>query len=273
MIDLPSEGLYDQNLAGTLDHHIDLAAGAGIRGFLVSWKGTGDAGQNPTASGYNSRLDLLVNRVDTYDRTHASAVGLGLAYAAFGDYARPASEIINDLSYFAGRYGKDPAFRNEFSQRPIVMWLDTRKYAVPTVKAVSAAVKGLVYLVGDETATSWARDAPYLDGSSYYWSSENPWSNPGAAPALTRLGDQVHAAGKRWFAPFIAGYDKQLLGGMCVPRRGLDTLDRVWQINATSHPDAWFGISWNEFVENTYLEPSRLYGTQYLDEIRRLIES
>jgi hypothetical protein len=31
--------------------------------------------------------------------------------------------------------------------------------------------------------------------------------------------------------------------------------------------------SWNGFVENTYLEPSRLYGTVYLDELRRMSES
>jgi hypothetical protein len=31
------------------------------------------------------------------------------------------------------------------------------------------------------------------------------------------------------------------------------------------------GISWNEFVENTYIEPSQAFGTKYLDELRRLI--
>jgi hypothetical protein len=45
----------------------------------------------------------------------------------------------------------------------------------------------------------------------------------------------------------------------------------VWATNATSDPDAWFGISWNEFVENTYLEPSLAYGSTYLDELSHLI--
>jgi hypothetical protein len=153
------------------------------------------------------------------------------------------------------------------------MWLDSRKYELATVAAASQAVEPALYLLGDETATSWPRDASYLDGTSYYWSSENPWTNGSAAGQIASLGSQVHDAGKRWFAPFIAGYDKELLGGGCVPRNGISTLQRVWSINAASAPDAWFGISWNEFVENTYLEPSLRYGTSYLDAIRALADA
>jgi hypothetical protein len=45
----------------------------------------------------------------------------------------------------------------------------------------------------------------------------------------------------------------------------------MWQLNAGSRPDGWFGISWNEFVENTYLEPSRNHGSTYLDALKTLI--
>jgi len=263
--------MYNQNLGDTFDRHIELASQAGIRGFLVSWKGTGELGQTASSSGYNSRLDLLVSRVDAYNAAHHTAFRLGLAFAAFGDYKRAASEIINDLSYFRQRYAGNPAFRNDYSSKPIVMWLDSRKYSLDTVKAVSAQNQPGLYLLGDETAASWSRDAPYLDGTSYYWSSQNPWANPHAQSAIEQLGGEVHRAGKRWFAPFIAGYNKQLLGGSCVPRRGLATLDKVWEVNSVSQPDGWFGISWNEFVENTYLEPSVAYGSAYLTEVKRLI--
>jgi hypothetical protein len=78
VIDLPLEGLYDQNLAAASDRHTSLAAGAGIRGFLASWKGTGDVQQDPAASGFNTRLDLLVKRLDAYNWTHPNAFALGL---------------------------------------------------------------------------------------------------------------------------------------------------------------------------------------------------
>ncbi len=178
-----------------------------------------------------------------------------------------------DLLYFASRYGKDAAFRNSYSSRPIVMWLNSRKYSLQTVQAVSKAVRPYVYLLGDETATSWARDREYLDGTSYYWSTQDPWNNSRAGSAVTALADQVHADGKRWFAPFIAGYNKQLMGGTCVQRRGTETLKELWRVNGATHPDGWFGISWNEFVENTYLEPSKRYGSMYLDALAGLIRA
>ena len=270
IVDLPSEGLYDQELATTLDRHIQTAAAAGITGFLVSWQGTGAAGQDPGASGYDRRLDLLVHRVDAFNLNRAVKFRLGLAYASFGDYSRPAQAVINDLRYFDQSYGGDQAFTNGLSPKPIVMWLDSRNYSLATVTDVSAAVEPVVYLLGDETNSSWSRDAAYLDGTSYYWSSENPSTNSSAGDQIAGLGRQLRAAGKRWFAPFIAGYNKELVGGRCVPRNGTATLEQVWSINAVSRPDGWFGISWNEFVENTYLEPSLGYGTIYLDAIHRL---
>jgi hypothetical protein len=271
IVDIPSEGLYDQNSAATFDRHIQLAAAAGVRGFLADWMGDGTTTQTPTSSADNARLDSLVSRVDAFNAGRANPFALGLAFAAFGNYARPAGQIINDLRYFNSRYGHDPAFANAFSPKPIVMWMDSRKFSLATVQQVSAAVEPSLYLLGDETASSWARDANYLDGSSYYWSTENPYTNTKAGSTVQSLGNQIHAAGKRWFAPVIAGYDKQLVGGSCVPRDGVQTLKTVWQLNAKSRPDGWFGISWNEIVENTYLEPSVAYGSTYLDALKALI--
>jgi hypothetical protein len=273
IVDVPSEGLYDQDQGAGFDTHIAAAVNAGISGFLVSWMGTGTPGQAPEQSGYNQRLDLLVQRVDAYNAAHQSHFRLGLAFASFGDYSRPADQIINDLDYFRSRYASDPAFADAYSSKPLVMWLDSRKYVVDTVRQVSAAEQPHLYLVGDETAASWSRDAGYLDASSYYWSSENPATNSRAQREVDALGSEVRGAGKRWFAPFIAGYNRQLSGGSCVPRNGLSTLRSIWSTNLTSRPDGWFGISWNEFVENTYLQPSVAYGTTYLDEVARLVKA
>jgi len=272
IVDVPAEGLYDQTQAQTFQLHVQEASGAGLKGFLADWQGTGTPTQSPASSGYNSRLDLMVRTVDSYNAAHGTHFGLGLAFASFGDYGRSADEVINDLRYFYNQYHSDPAFANGYSSRPIVMWLDSRKFSLSTIKAVSQAMKPYVYLLGDETVSSWKNDAGYLDGTSYYWSTQNPWTNARAGSAVTDLAAAVHADGKRWFAPFIAGYNKQLLGGSCVQRRGTETLTELWQINGASRPDGWFGISWNEFVENTYLEPSKRYGTRYLDALAALIK-
>ena len=270
IVDIPSEGLYNQNLGATFDRHIAAAAAAGVRGFVVSWIGNGTTTQSPTtSSSFNARLDLLVSRVNAYNATHAQPFGLALGMSPYGNYSRPASAIVNDLTYFSNRYATNTAFVNRYGARPLVMLLDSRKFASGTLRTVSTAMRGRLMLLGDETASSWVVDGTLLDGTSYYWSSENPTSSAGAS--LATLAGEVHAAGKIWLSPFIAGYSRQLLGGSCVPRNGLTTLDSTWAVNGASHPDGWMGISWNEFVENTYLEPSAAYGTRYLDELHRLI--
>jgi hypothetical protein len=136
---------------------------------------------------------------------------------------------------------------------------------------VFGAVASSLYLIGDETYRSYPADAPYLHASSYYWSSQNPWKNSGARSQIATLGNQIHGDGKPWFAPVIPGFNKQLVGGQsCVPRMGVQTLNEVWAMNKASNPDAWFAISWNEFVENTYFQPSLNHGSRYLDELARL---
>src|SRR4029077_16449454 len=105
IVDVPSEGLYDQGRGATFDLHIAQAASARIAGFIVSWQGTGQPGQTPASSGYNARLDLLVARVNAYNASHATKFRLALGLEAFGNYARPAAQIINDLEYFRSRYG------------------------------------------------------------------------------------------------------------------------------------------------------------------------
>lgn len=273
IVDVPQAGLYDQGSAATFDLHIAQAVAAGITGFIVSWQGTGTA-QTPGSSGYNARLDVLVSRVNTYNAVHGTGFRLVLGMEAFGNYGRPASQVIADLNYFRGRYAANPAFLNRWSRLPMVMWLASRFAPLSTIQAVSAAERGRLFLLGDETSTSWGRDGRYLDGSAYYWSSQDPVRNPQSGAQVAALAAQVHAVGKPWFAPFNGGFNTQLNGGStCVPRRGIATLDGVWNLNRPSRPQAWFGISWNEYVENSYLEPSVLYGRTFLNEIARLIRS
>ncbi len=272
IIDVPSEGLYDQNQAATFDRHIAAAVGARVTGFLVNWQGTGQASQAPSSSGYNARLDLIVARVNAYNSAHGTAFRLALALDAFGNYSRSATAIINDINYFRSRYAGNVAFADRYGGEPMVMLMASRQFALVTIQAVSSAERSHVLLLGDETYSSWNRDAAYLDGTGYYWSSQDPWNNPQSGQQIGSLASQVHSAGKAWFSPFTGGFNTQLNGGTtCVPRNGVKTLDAVWSLNVGSAPQGWFGISWNEFVENTYLEPSSLYGPTYLNEIARLI--
>lgn len=272
IVDIPSDGLADQSDPATLDRDIATAAGAGVRGFVVSWQGAGAPGQTPASSGYNARLDLLVSRVNAYNAGHPRPFTLALGMSAYGNYARPASAITADLQYFVSQYAGNPAFANDFSARPLAMLLASRKYTAGQIPVVAAAVRNQVLLISDDTNASWSSTQQNFDGASWYWSSQNPDANPQSGSQVQSLAGQVHAAHKLFFAPFAPGFNAQLNGGSaCTPRKGTDTLAAIWTLNQPSQPDAWFGISWNEYVENTYLQPSRSYGTAELDRLRQLI--
>ena len=46
-----------------------------------------------------------------------------------------------------------------------------------------------------------------FDAITYYWSTQDPYGNPQSFNQIKEMGDKVHAAGKRWFAPLNPGYE------------------------------------------------------------------
>ena len=279
LVDVPAPplGLYSQDDPSTFTTHIDQAVHAGIGGFVVSWSGNGDPAQRPTSSPFDRRLDMLVRAVDAHNSATGDHFALMLGYQGLDNSRtpRPVSRIATDLDYFTRTYGSDPAFRvPAYGTKPVVMLLDSRKFAVESLTEVLAPRRAALTLIGDEHGLAeWQRGvAPLFDGDGWYWSAENPSTNPGAATMLTRLADQLHAERKLWFSPLSAGYNKSNfgIGGTCVPHRGGETLKQIYEVNRASNPNGWMLISWNEFLENTFVEPSARYGAEILDEIRAL---
>ena len=43
--------------------------------------------------------------------------------------------------------------------------------------------------------------------------------------------------------------------------------------NATSEPDGWTVISWNEYAEGTYVDPMQRYGDRFLRVLRGVLPS
>jgi hypothetical protein len=80
------------------------------------------------------------------------------------------------------------------------------------------------------------------------------------------MSEAVHRDQGLWIAPAAPGFDARAIGGeTTVDREDGRTLRREWSAAVASSPDAVGVISWNEFSENTYVEPSEKYGHRYLD--------
>ena len=130
-------------------------------------------------------------------------------------------------------------------------------------------------MIGNEHgAREWGRGvAGALDGDHWYWSSQSPWSNPASFDQLAALASAVTAEDKLWLAPVAPGFNRANfgLGRSCVPRRGTETLEALFHGNTRVQPDYLLVISWNEFLENTYVQPTRRYGTTAVDALAELL--
>ena len=123
-------------------------------------------------------------------------------------------------------------------------------------------------LASAKNVDDYARVAPLVDGDAYYWSSVNPRRHPNYAEKLRTFSAEVHKRGGLWIAPAAPGFDARQVGGSSVVgREGGDTLRRELNAAASSSPDAIGVISWNEFSENTSVEPSRSHGATALKVI------
>jgi hypothetical protein len=249
--DYPALGRYSSDEASVMRKHVLLAKAAGITGFIVSWKST------PTL---NRRLATLVRIADE------EGFQLAIIYQGLDFYRRPlpVSTVRRDLKSFAERYGDDPAFTS--FGRPLVIWSGTWEFTPREVASVTDVVgERLQVLASERTAEDFQRLASSVAGDAYYWSSVNPSTYPGYPQKLAAMGRAVHDDGGIWIAPAAPGFDARLVGGTTtVPRNDGDTLRTELSAAISSSPDAIGLISWNEFSENTQIEPSLRFGNTYL---------
>ena len=256
-VDYPLVGRYSSDDEAVMRRQIAQAKAAGIDGFIVSWK---DLPVN------NRRLEALM--------TVARSMGFKLAVIYeglnFGRAPLPAQKVDADLQMFLRDYAADPVFR--IFDKPLVIWSGTWKFSAGDIERVTRPLRrSLLVLASEKSPQGYARVARSVDGDAYYWSSVDPAANSGYPARLAAMSDTVHRSGGRWIAPFAPGFDARLVGGTReVLRRDGATLRQEYAAAVSSSPDALGLISWNEFSENTHVEPSRKNGDRYLTVLSAL---
>jgi hypothetical protein len=257
-IDYPLIGTYSSSDEAVIRHQIIQAKSAGITGFIVSWKDTPLNDQ---------RLRLLM-RVAGQERFKLAMIYQGLD---FSRHPLPLSEVAADFQTFARYYASNHVFYR-LSGKPLTIWSGTWAFTHAQVAAVTGAVRGsMLVLATEKNVAGFQRVADITDGDAYYWSSVNPATNTHYGAKLKEMSQAVHHDGKYWIAPFAPGFDARLVGGHeVVPRRNGETLRTEYATALTSSPDVLGLISWNEFSENSYVEPSVKYRYQSLDVLREL---
>ncbi|HET6173103.1 MAG TPA: endo-1,3-alpha-glucanase family glycosylhydrolase [Gaiellales bacterium] len=253
-IDTPLLGRYSSDDSQVMRQHVRWAKSAGITGFLVSWKST---------PALDDRLARLIQVAD------AEHFRLGIVYEGLDFHRRPLpiATVRHDLERFARTFARNPAFA--IFDHPVVIWSGTWRYTNSEIRSVTQALHGRVLVLASaKNVDDYERVAPLVDGDAYYWSSVNPGRYKGYPNKLRALSAAVHARNGLWIAPAAPGFDSRLIGGTSiVPRNNGSTLLRELNAATSSSPDAIGVISWNEFSENTFVEPSRAYGSTALKVI------
>jgi len=257
-IDYPQLGHYSSDDPGVMRQHIDWAKSAGIDGFIVSWKET------PT----NDRRLRLLMGVAKQANFKLAMIYQGLD---FNRNPLPASQIAADFVTFRDQYAADPVFFR-LGGKPLTIWSGTWAFSHTDVASVTGPVRGSMLVLNTEKSEAdYRRIADVTDGDAYYWSSVDPQTNPGYPSKLADMGSAIHQNHQYWIAPFAPGFDARLVGGTStVDRRDGQTLRTEYAAAVRSSPDVLGLISWNEFSENSYVEPSVRYGTRFLDVLREL---
>ncbi|MDH3725550.1 MAG: hypothetical protein OER93_07390, partial [Thermoleophilia bacterium] len=258
--DYPVIGRYSSDEPSVMRRHIRWAKDAGLTGFIVSWKST---------EVLNRRLALLA-RIAEQERFGLTVIYQGL------DFARdplPPTRVRDDLQFFARRFAPMAAF--EVFERPVVIISGTWEFTPSQIASITAPVRDELLVLGSERNTEGIeRLAPFLDGDAYYWSSADPRTTPGYDQKLTEMAEAVHRTGGLWIAPAAAGFDARMIGGeRVIERDGGATLRAGMNAAVASSPDAIGVISWNEFSENSHIEPSEGHGDQSLATLADVLGS
>jgi len=258
--DFPALGRYSSDEENTMRRHIEMAKEAGIDGFIVSWK---------SSAALDSRLEKLVAIAEDLD------FKLAITYQGL-DFNRdplPVDRIQDDLNLFTEEFAPSPAF--DLFEHPLVILTGTWEFTDGHLAQITdARGEDLLILASEKSIDGYRRVAPFVDGNLYYWSSVNPETNPDYPLKLQQMGDAVREDGGIWIAPAAPGFDARLVGGtQVVERREGETLRSEWQGALSSLPAAVGIISWNEFSENTHIEPSLENGSAALNVVADLTGS
>lgn len=232
--------------------HLLWSAAAGLDGLLFSW------------AGQDSAMDaILAQTLDAMEGADLYATAyLEMPWTHFDSV----TTTLNDMRYFLNTYSDHPhLLRRE--GRPVLLLYAAETLPKSPYPTTYAAWQFIVttlhaeghfpFLVGDTL------DPTYLnifDGLFYYFpvASEQTYQT---------LSQHIHRNRQFWMPSFYPGIDDRLLprpSHVYIPRNQGQTLVDSFTSALRTSPD-WLAVaSFNEWYENTHIEPSRLYGYDYL---------
>lgn len=251
--------LYSTAKLSDVQALVDRARGAGLTGFASSWWGVNDRS--------NPRFQLLLDAIQ--DRPFEATIyyetlrgGLPLADA----------NIISELTYVLQTYGQNPKFI-KWNGAPVIFIWATGRIPAERWKTILATVRqnaGNAWFIGMGCDSA---DMEVFDGMHDYTVNQAA----DVASYEKRCGKKTSShfmlsdshKRKLWVATAMPGYDDTAIVNrathLVVARNNGSYYQTTLNAAIGSTPDWLVVTSWNEWAENTHIEPSVNYGTLYSD--------
>lgn len=259
LVDRPAAP-YDSRDAGALGRHIDEARGAGIDAFIMSW--FGPKNDNLTHQVFNMLLDQASAR--------GFKAGASVDMHEAG-YNATVDEVIGTLNYLINDRANHPGYLR-YDGKPVIYFWNQGRFSVSDWTNIRNQVdpnRGTIWVMeGTDTSFLAVFDGLYLFNTA--------WSGNPAATAAQWQG-ATQAAGGWFYTPTVLpGWDESRMAGRDNPtapqdRSGGEFLANSWNGAASSGASVILIVSWNEYFENSHIEPSQSFGTLALDTLRPLI--
>jgi uncharacterized protein YraI len=265
--DYPSIGRYDSRDPGVAGTQIDQAKSAGIDGFVVSWYGTAD--QQTTTPVLNNMLDRASER----------GFQVGAAIDAFSpNFNNNRDGLIASLNYLVYDRANHPAYLRYQGKAVIFFafqnnlgysaaeWQEIRNAVDPNRNTfwVAEGVNACC-IYGGAMDAMYAFNLAWANGSSGTYSSQRASAlNAGASFYIPT----IHPG---WDESRIAARDSRPNPTSARGRNNGQFLANSFAGATASGANIILVGTWNEFMENSHIEPSNLYGTNALDTLRPLV--
>jgi len=260
LVDRPAQP-YQSTDGGVISRQIDEARGAGIDAFIMSW--FGPKGNNLTHQTFNTLLDLSAQK-----GFHAAAS----VDMQEGGFNANTGEVLESLRYLIGDRVNHPGYLR-YNGKPVIYFWNQGRFSVNEWRDMRAQTdpdhNTIWVMEGTNTGYLAVFDGLYLFNTA--------WGNNASVSGSWM--NRAYRAGGSFYTPTVMpGWDESRIDGRSNPTAPQDRaaggfLQNSWNGAVSSGADVILIVSWNEYLENSYIEPSQNLGTQALDTVRSLIAS
>lgn len=288
----PILGEYDSLSPEVIARQIDWATGFGVDAFLVSWWGADSREDRVLREGLlASPLATEASFAVLYETPGRLEATSGGWYDLGADGNR--QTLREDVEYLAGAYFQHPRYLR-LKGRPVLMFYLTRQMsgdlsrAMAEVRDVSRTAGADPFLVGDEVFwRQWhAPDAVRLAAFDAVTAYNMHASVPDIAVGFTeKVAEELGAwretakrAGSGFIPVAMPGFDDTSVrpeaGHPAIPRSADLFAEQVAMARELEDPElrALLITTWNEYHEDTGIEPQVGFGTLYLEALRQSLD-